>query len=61
MPDVRGIKGRFKLFKNALVKEFKLTAAQHRQAFLVADKKADESFVQLRTRLKTLVSYYSQS
>ena len=55
------VKADFKLFKNALIKEFKLTAAQHRQAFLVADKKADESFVQLRTRLKTLLSYYMSS
>ena len=55
------VKNDFSKFKQALEKEFRLTPAQHKFAFVNASRKSQETFVQYTTRLDTLLRYYTTS
>ena len=55
------MKENFVLFKEALLKEFCMTAVQHKIAFSQASKRDSETYVQYKTRIEALLGYYLTS
>jgi len=51
----------YALLKKALLRKFKLTPAHYLERFNSTEKKADESYVNLATRMRSNFNYYLQS